>query len=546
MNRRRRDAQVTAEGEARMDVLKKFAATQMLAVHAARRSKRQRLERAMTTRTLQNVENLMRFQKAGMANRKEAFVECIANMGTQAIDVLSQAIELEDVTPFIAPVTSTPASGIRILSNGSPVPSDNINQQAAVDLTIFSNRVDATTGLSGPRLQHSPSQRQNRQKTHQQQQQSVITPTPQRTITPNSNGAVQPEGFITPASGVSSLSVTLEAIPDGQFFDLFRLKRDTFLYLYEELCPYLEGDSYSAQLNIAIALWVLGGSEPLHTPLLLIPEEQRTECTLDFCRCVTRCLMPKVISINDRMDTTMWNFQCKFGLRNCAGALNFTHIPVHLGDNLKDDSCEYVNQAGFRSIIMQAVVSSDYRFCDLSIGYPGRTPVDRVLYNSALWRKAESGVLFPTSPGGPNQGPHPYLIAGTCYPLSERIVTPFQAPKFSDIEKRFNNSIYNALSVTQRAFKLLRSRFPFLLDLSGVAVEDAPSVAAACCVLHNVCEARGEITRSSWEAKATSRQHHHLTMAQGQAALEHEPDLEAVLFREMVKNSMIHNYDRKF
>ncbi|OQR73843.1 putative nuclease HARBI1-like [Tropilaelaps mercedesae] len=284
----------------------------------------------------------------------------------------------------------------------------------------------------------------------------------------------------------------------------------------------------------AIALWVLGGSEPLHAPLLLISEEQRIACTLDFCRCVTKCLMPKVISLNDRMDTTMWNFQCKFGLRSCAGALNFTHIPVHLSESLKDESCEYVNQAGFRSIMMQAVVSSDYRFCDLSIGYPGRTPVDRVLYNSALWRKAETGTLFPTSPEGPNQGPHPYLIAGTCYPLSERIVTPFQAPKFSDIEKRFNNSIYNALSVTQRAFKLLRSRFPFLLDLSGVAVEDAPSVAAACCALHNICEAQGEITRSSWEAKTTSRQHHHLTMAQSQAALDHEPEPEAVLFREMI------------
>ncbi|XP_003742270.1 protein ALP1-like [Galendromus occidentalis] len=442
----------------RDDVLKKFTATQMLGVHSSRAIKRQRLDR-YAKRTLRNVENLLKFQRTGMASRRENFVECISNMGAHAINVLSTAE---------VPVAPPPSS-----------PSEIEDQQVLA--------------LCAPQ---------------------------------------------------DDTKINLDNIAGNVFFDLFRMTRETFSYVLDEISPFMMADDEEVEVKVAVALWILGGSEAVYPPLLKVPEEQRIQYLLEFCRQVTKSLMPKEISLHDRLDSSMWNFQCKFGLRNCAGALNFTHIPIYLGD-MKDDACEYLNNAGFRSIIMQAVVSSDYKFCDLSIGYPGRTPVDHVLYNSAVWRKAESGVLFPAEgEPGPNQGPHPYLIAGTCYPLSERIVTPFQAPKFSDMEKRFNNSIYNALSVTQRAFKLLRSRFPFLLDFDKVTVEDTPAVVAACCVLHNICESRREITRKSWENITKTKQH--LILAQGQPALVHELSPEAVEFRELVKNSMIHSYDRRF
>lgn len=96
----------------RDDVLKKFTATQMLGVHSSRAIKRQRLDR-FAKRTLRNVENLLKFQRTGMASRRENFVECISNMG-----------ELDFIEPRLAPtICNTHNTGPRVASDRN---SDNL------------------------------------------------------------------------------------------------------------------------------------------------------------------------------------------------------------------------------------------------------------------------------------------------------------------------------------------------------------------------------------------------------------------------------------
>ena len=71
---------------------------------------------------------------------------------------------------------------------------------------------------------------------------------------------------------------------------------------------------------------------------------------------------------------------------------NGTYIPIITPDtNAKD----YYNRKGFYSMLMQAVVDSNYCFTDIYIGWPGSIHDARVFSNSAIFQQGQSGTLFP-------------------------------------------------------------------------------------------------------------------------------------------------------
>ena len=63
------------------------------------------------------------------------------------------------------------------------------------------------------------------------------------------------------------------------------------------------------------------------------------------------------------------------------------HIPIEAPRNCPAD---YHNRKGWHSIILQGLVDPD-----TNVGWPGRVHDSRVLQNSELYAKAESGNLFP-------------------------------------------------------------------------------------------------------------------------------------------------------
>ena len=78
----------------------------------------------------------------------------------------------------------------------------------------------------------------------------------------------------------------------------------------------------------------------------------------------------------------------------CAGTIDGTHIPIVAPTESRTVN---VNRKGFHSVIMQAVVDSNYLFRGVVVGWPRSVHDARVFYSSAIFRKRNEGKLFPSN-----------------------------------------------------------------------------------------------------------------------------------------------------
>ncbi|GBG87594.1 hypothetical protein CBR_g45746 [Chara braunii] len=80
------------------------------------------------------------------------------------------------------------------------------------------------------------------------------------------------------------------------------------------------------------------------------------------------------------------------GFPNCFGAIDCTHI--YIDKPAGAPSTNYYDRKQKFSVQAQVVVDLDLRILDVHVGYPGSVHDVRVLHNSQLWRRAETGELF--------------------------------------------------------------------------------------------------------------------------------------------------------
>ena len=113
--------------------------------------------------------------------------------------------------------------------------------------------------------------------------------------------------------------------------------------------------------------------------------------------------------------------------------------------------------------------------------------------NSTLFQKANEGTLYPSKPkifGGINV---PLVNLGDpAYPLLRWMMKPFPDCGRLTQERNFNYRLSKARVVVENAYGRLKGRRRVLTKRIDVRLEDVSDIDAACCVLHNICEAHGE------------------------------------------------------
>ncbi|XP_060562378.1 putative nuclease HARBI1 [Ruditapes philippinarum] len=166
------------------------------------------------------------------------------------------------------------------------------------------------------------------------------------------------------------------------------------------------------------------------------------------------------------------HYERKNGFPNIIGSLDGTRIRISApSENQKS----YINRKGFHSIQLQAVCREDLTFTHCFTGFPGSVHDSRILKNSDLWDY------------GQELCGNDHILADGGYPLQtwlltlpgQRILTPNQ--------RHFNSLLSSNRVSIERAFGLLKGRFPRLTSLVVNRVETAVDIIMACCVLHNVC-----------------------------------------------------------
>ena len=169
--------------------------------------------------------------------------------------------------------------------------------------------------------------------------------------------------------------VVCNSFTPRDWIENFRTSRETFLYICDQLSGTITRrntrlrPAVSVQRRVAITLWVLATPCEYRTVAHLFGVARCTVCCIvkDTCEAIVKILLPKYISfpVGMKLKETVKGFLERWGLPQCAGAIDGSHVPVR---PLTLNHTDYYNRKGFYSILVQAVVDHNYLFTDLCIG----------------------------------------------------------------------------------------------------------------------------------------------------------------------------------
>lgn len=164
----------------------------------------------------------------------------------------------------------------------------------------------------------------------------------------------------------------METFTENDWIENFRVSKDTFIYLCEELRTKIQRQDtqfrspISVERRVAVTLWCLATCGEYRTIGHLFGIARCTVCVIihDTCSAIVDVLLTKYVQFptGDELRDTVHGFKSKWGLIQCAGSIDGCHIPV-MPPAL--NHTDYYNRKGWYSVVLQAVVDHDYLFRDL-------------------------------------------------------------------------------------------------------------------------------------------------------------------------------------
>ena len=183
-------------------------------------------------------------------------------------------------------------------------------------------------------------------------------------------------------------------------------------------------------------------------------------------------------------DAVTADFLNRCGIPEIIGAIDGTHIPMLRPDI---DNMDYMNRKGFYSMVFQAVaIGTTLQFIEFSGGWAGSIGDSSMFKVSSLYKMFISGRF-----------PHYKLLADAAYGLYTWCLTPYERLVIGmpPIQYRYNFWHSSGRMVIERAFGLLKMRFPILCRPFTSTDETLVEVVLACVALHNICC----VCRSEWD-----------------------------------------------
>ncbi|XP_040276374.1 protein ALP1-like [Bufo bufo] len=284
----------------------------------------------------------------------------------------------------------------------------------------------------------------------------------------------------------------LKKFKPGDFLERFRMSKDTFIYLCDRLRNSLNRPGITPEEKVGIALWRLSSKNrcPSLNQNFRDCRNVVNRCLKEVCQAIVTILKPIHLHPPDcqSLKDTARIFNSRWGFPHCVGALGSFAIP--LSSNSRRDST--------RALVLHAVVDGHGLLWEACACYPDNMSSATILENSTLWELAQERRL-QTAPNYPFLGKaHNYfLLANSSYPLQSWLLTPYsKAGGLSLREEQYNLHLQRALSVAEIALLRLRARWQCLLAPSDYKM--VPTVALACCVLHNLCETLEQRFDACW------------------------------------------------
>ncbi|OMP05093.1 Harbinger transposase-derived nuclease [Corchorus olitorius] len=197
---------------------------------------------------------------------------------------------------------------------------------------------------------------------------------------------------------------------------------------------------------------------------------------------------------SNRMEVIKAKFEALFGLPNCCGAVDATHIIMTLpAIQTSDDWCDPESNY---SMFLQGIVDHEMRFLDIVTGWPGGMTVSRLLKCSGFFRLCEAGERLNGRTRTLSEGleVREFIVGGTAYPLLPWLITPYETNgHLSAMSGTFNDKHEVARLLAVRAFLQLKGSWRILNKVMWRPDKrKLPSIILVCCLLHNIIIDNGD------------------------------------------------------
>lgn len=283
--------------------------------------------------------------------------------------------------------------------------------------------------------------------------------------------------------------------PEEEFKRDFRMSRATFDMICYELESVVTKKDTMLRLaipvrqRVAVCVWRLATGEPLREVSKRFGLGISTchKLVLEVCSAIRNVLMPKFLQWpnEEKMGEVKRDLELLSGIPNVGGSMYTTHVPiiapkVSVASYFNKRHTER-NQKTSYSITVQGVVDSKGTFTDICVGWPGSMTDDKVLDQSALFQRANRGLLKDV-----------IIVGNSGFPLMDWLLVPYTRQNLTWTQHALNEKVGEVQKISKQAFMRLKGRWKCLQKRTEVKLQDLPIVLGACCVLHNICEMRNE------------------------------------------------------
>jgi hypothetical protein len=188
----------------------------------------------------------------------------------------------------------------------------------------------------------------------------------------------------------------------------------------------------------------------------------------------------------EEIATIKARFEKIYGLPNCCGAIDTTHILMC--SSAQPNSRVWLDKENKNSMVLQAVVDADMRFRDIVSGWPGSLDDSCILRTSGFYKLCEKGVRLGKQmelPGG--SVVREYVVGDASYPLLPWLMTPYQEQDLPGAKAEFNKRHKAATTVVENALATLKGRWRVIQgELWRPDKHRLPRIIFVCCLITNI------------------------------------------------------------
>ena len=180
-------------------------------------------------------------------------------------------------------------------------------------------------------------------------------------------------------------------------------------------------------------------------------------------------------------------------LPQVVGVLDGTHLEIMCTNS--ESRVDYFSCKQKYTVNTQAVVGANLMFLHVATGYPGSLHDARILKFSSLFGQAERNeILAHPTKSIDEFNVRPLIFSDSAYPSTMWQIKPFPfRQNLPQHQKIFSKHLSSARVTVERAFGVLKGRFRILMKRMDVDLDNVVKTIITCCVLHNICQKRGDL-----------------------------------------------------